>query len=200
MLLLLFSLIGSAHAQWTPVGAESAELTYQINSDGTEILSREVRGEYFRSRNGSEVRTKIPAGEPRARGQKYLRDARTGIAYLLDLEQRTATVIFKHSLPLLPRTDRDTADHQGHQIVGDLECLGLRMKLDGAYIPGVTWISIPHDLEEKQEVLLPETREVSTLYEIRFVEPDPSVFQIPNDFSIRTNLLRTPSSQPILAP
>jgi hypothetical protein len=199
VLLLSLSLTGPAHGQWTPVVAKSAELTYQISPDGTEILSREYRGEYFRSKDGSEVRTKTRAGESPERGQKYLRDARTGYAYLLNLEKKTATVMFKHPLPL-PRTDRDTEDHQGHQVIGEVECLGLRIKLNGAYVPGVTWISVPHDLEIKQEVLLPETREVRSLYDIRFVEPDSSVLQIPKDFTIQTNLVQTPSARQNLTP
>jgi hypothetical protein len=199
---LLFSLmlVARAHAQWTPVVAKSAELTYQISSDGTEVLIREFRGEYFRSKDGSEVTTKIQAGESPEKGRKYLRDARMGNSYAVDFEKRTATVIFKHPLPLLPRTDRDTENHQGHQVIGELKCLGLRIKLNGAYIPGVTWISVPHDLTVKQEVLLPETREVRSLYEIKLVEPDPSVFLIPKDFTIQTNLVRTPSAPQNLVP
>lgn len=194
LFLLSFTLmLARAHAQWTPVVAKSAELTYQINSDGTELLTREFRGEYFRSRDGSEVRTKLQVGESPEKGQKYLRDARTGYAYVINLEKRIATVIFIHPLPLLPRADRDTEDHQGRQLIGQLECLGLRVKLNGAYIPGVVWTSVPHDLAVKQEVLLPASREVRTLYDIRFIEPDPSVFRIPKDFTIQTNLIQTPS-------
>jgi len=191
---MLFSLMsaGNAHGQWMPVIAKSAELTYQTSPDGTEVLTQEFRGEYFRSKDGSEVRTKQQAGA--TQGMKYLRDARSGNDYVIDLEKRIATVIFKHSLPLLPRKDRNTEDHQGLRTINELECLGLRIKLNGTYIPGVVWTSIENDLPIKQEVLLPETREVRSLYEIRLVEPDPSVFLIPIDFSVRTELVRYPSA------
>jgi len=190
VLSMLFSLMlaRNAHGQWTPVVAKSAELTYQTSPDGTEVLTREFRGEYFRSRDGSEVRTKQQAGA--TEGMKYLRDARSGYDYVIDFGKRIATVTFKHPLPLLPRTDRKTEDHQGRRTINELECLGLRIKLNGTYVPGVVWTSVEHDLPIKQVVLLPETREVRTLYEIRLVEPDPSVFLIPKEFSVRTELVR----------
>ena len=190
LLMVSASVLGtaiSAQAQWIPVVAKQKELTYWIDENGSEVVIQERRGTYQRSSAGSVMKkwTPIVNGQEMVSGSATFIDASSGSSYLIHHGAQSARLMQQRPVPLLPR-ERNLApeDIVGEAVVNGVACVGLKVWVNGQPTDGVDWVSVPYDLHVKTEFTLPGgQRIVKELYDIRFIDPDPSVFAIPENYT-----------------
>lgn len=177
----------SAQAQWTPVIAKQKELLYRIDEKGSEIVINERRGTYHRSSAGSVMHTwtRVVDGQEAGPALSVLVDTGSGNHFVIDHGSRNIRLLQQRPVPILPR-ERNLSPEQtvGQSIVNGVDCVGLKVLVNGQPSGGVDWVSISHDLHVKTEFTLPNgKRIVKELYDIEFVEPDSSVFEIPEGYT-----------------
>lgn len=179
----------SAQAQWIPLVAKQKELTYRTNGSGAQVVIKERRGTYHRSSVGSVMNTwvLIVDGEENGPGEAFFLNAPSGASYAIYHGSQKARLIRQRSVPILPRERNLTPDDiLGEAVVNGVDCVGLKVLVNGEQ-RGVNWLSVPNDLHVKTEFTLPGgQRIVKELYDIQFVEPDSSVFAIPQNYTLIT--------------
>lgn len=180
----------SAKAQWMPVVAKQKELTYWTDENGSEVVIRERRGTYQRSSAGSVMKKWIPIvkGQEKGPGSAFFIDANSGNYYLIHHKARSARLMQQTNSTLLPmERNLGPGDIVAEKVVNGVACVGLRVRVNGQPTDGVSWVSIAYDLSVKKEFTLPGgQRIVKELYDIQFVEPDSSVFAIPQNYTLTT--------------
>jgi hypothetical protein len=177
-----------SEAQWVPIMAKKKVLSYVLQLDGTWTLAGEKREAYYRSSSGSTLERRYPIvnGKKEGEGEGLFTDQTTGKIYMLKHDGKKAVLLQTLPLPLLPRHESFTPDpswYVGKQTINGLECIGTKIK--GAN--GVSWYSRDLDLTVKTDFTGQSEggRVVSELYDIQVgVEPDPSLFAIPKDFTV----------------
>jgi hypothetical protein len=133
------------------------------------------------------------AGKLQDEGKKQFSDGRTGNFYVLHPKEKRSIVVGQNTLPLLPmkRDHLKPEDILGETVVNGVQCTGLRVQMNGTTVPGVSWTSIPYDLVVKTEYQFSGHRHVIELYDIQsHLEPDPSVFTVPEDYAVETRLVQ----------
>ena len=181
----------SVQAQWMPVIANQKEITYWTDENGSEVVLQERRGTYQRSSNGSVMKKWTPYivnGQETGSGSAVFIDASSGSSYLILHGAQTARLMQQSSVPLLPRhPNLAPEDTVGQSVVNGVACVGLKVWVNGQPTDGVDWVSVTYDLHVKSEVTLPSgQRIVNELYDIQFTEPDPSIFAIPENYTLTT--------------
>lgn len=187
-LVFLFGLPLDSQAQFTPVVAKLKAVSYQQLPDGSEIERDRREGDYFRSSSGSEMTNEFPVvdGEKQGPGRSFFVDSSTGKSYSLLHTEKRAMVEQKRELPLAPPSARPTRNQiVGKEIVSGLECVIVpRARRPGDTAFGKAWWSVANALLVKREFSLGNSRHVWELYDIRFIEPDPSKIGFPPDYAI----------------
>ena len=174
--------------QWLPVTAQFKELTYRTLPDGSEELLEEANGVLFRASSGSEMRTRISVEDGQPKGRAHFKDAATGNVYLINHDRKTARLMRKLPLPLLPSPYRVPPESEtlGRRVINGVECVGKPVFVNGQLAPGSSsWFSEDLQLVVKTDFTLPGgTRRIVEFFDFRQGEPSASVFAIPEDYTI----------------
>lgn len=185
-LIFVFGWATELLAQFVPVIAKQRSVHYLIHSDGSEIEDMREEGTYLRSSSGSVLDTMARVkGKNREKHTSILMDSSTRRTYVLNhrLKEATLKQIRTESFrPFVLRPDR--AVDEG--VIAGLDCLAMPVLPPGnAEGPvGKVWVAKEANLRVKTETNLGRGRQVRELYDIRFAEPEPSVFKIPADYKI----------------
>ncbi len=174
----------SAQAQWMPVVAKQKELTYRLEENGSRVIVSERRGAYKRSSSGSVMHTWRPIVDGQEVGsvKATFLDASTGERYAIDHGSQRARLIHQTPAPILPETV-NPEETVGEAVINGVACAGLKVLVNGKPTKGVNWVSVPYDLDVKREFPTLNGRWiVQELYDIQFVEPERSVFAIPQNY------------------
>ena len=177
-----------SQAQFTPVVAKLKAVSYQQLPDGSEIERDRREGSYFRSSLGSEMTNeyRIVDGEKKGPGRSFFVDSSTGKSYSLRHSDKKAMVEQKRPVPFAPPRAPPTRNQiVGKEVIGGLECVVVpKARRPGEKPSGKAWWSVANALMVKREFSLGNSRHVWELYDIRFIEPDPSQFGFPPDYEI----------------
>ena len=186
VLILVFGCATELRAQFVPVIAKQRSIDYLIQPDGTETEVMREEGTYLRSSSGSVLDTMGPVkGKNRGRHRSTLMDSSTRKTYDLNHDLKKATLMQVRPGPFRPFTLRpDLAVDEG--VIAGLDCLAMPVLSPGkAEEPaGKAWVARDANVMVKTETNLGRGRQVRELYDIRFAEPEPSVFRIPADYKI----------------
>ena len=190
VLLLGIALPPLAEAQWVPFTAEFREQIYRPLPDGTEELVAQSTGVLYRNSSGSEMRTVMGAAQQKKRS--LYKDAATGKVHQINHNLRESRVVRQLSLPLLPNPNFILSESNsgvvGTQVINGVECIGLRVKVNDQFVPGVHWISSSLRLIVKEDVTFPNgARRVVEFYNFQYTEPSPTRFEIPAGYSMQNS-------------
>ena len=185
-LVFAFGWATELRAQFVPVIAKQRSVHYLIQSDGTEMEIMREEGTYFRSSSGSVLNTmaRVKGNKP-GKGRATFMDSSTRRTYVLNHRLKEATLKQVRPGPFRPFLLRpDLAVDKG--VIAGLDCLAMPVISGGnSEEPvGKSWVAIDANLRVKTETNLGRGRQVRELYDIRFAEPEPSVFKIPADYKI----------------
>jgi len=172
-------------AQYKPVIAKQTTLTYKIHPDGSETVEGRTEGTYFRSSSGSEMSTSfdIKQGRRVGKGESTFIDSATGKAYSLYHDSKHARLRHVRSTPFHPPKTKPT-QVLGKAVVSGLNCLAIPTRRGKRQI-GKVWVSSdPYLLVKREYEIPPNRRQVWTLHDIQFAEPDSSKFSFPADYTI----------------
>ena len=185
-LILVFGWTTELLAQFVPVMAKQRRVHYLVQSDGTEMEVVREEGTYFRSSSGSVLDTmaRVTGTNPRTHGSTLM-DSSTRRTYALNHHLKEATLKQVRPEPFRPivlRPDRAI----GEGIIGGLDCLAMRVVSpdNPEESIGKVWWAKKAKLRVKTETNYGRERTVRELYDIRFAEPEPSVFKIPANYKI----------------
>lgn len=173
--------------QWLPLTAQFKELTYRTLPDGSEELLEESHGVLFRASSGSEMRARMGVEDGQPRGLAHFKDAATGNVFLINHDRKTARLMRQLPLPLLPSPNRVPPESEtlGRRIINGVECVGKPVLVNGRLSPGGSWFSEALHLTVKSDFTFPGgTRRIVEFFDFRQGEPSPSVFSIPEDYTI----------------
>ena len=199
--------------QFVPVIAKQRNIHYLIQPDDTDMEIVREEGSYFRSSSGSVLDTiEQVKGPHKGRQISTLMDSSTRSTYDLDHDLKVATLKQVRREPFRPaELTRSAAVDEG--VIEGLDCLV--MSIVSASNPeesvGKVWWAKDAVLLIKRDSTFGRERIVRELYDIRFTEPEPSVFQLPGNYKIEDsqwkeqNLLEayaagTPISQALADP
>ena len=196
-------------AQFVPVVAKQRNVHYRVESDGTETEIVREEGAYFRSSSGSVMDTLTQVkGPDKGKHRSTLMDSSTRNTYAVDHNLKEATLKQVRAEPFRPAVLRpDSAVDEG--VIEGLDCLAMPIlsPSNPEESVGEVWWAREAKVRVKMDhTFLGRERVVTELYDIRFTEPDASVFKLPANYSIddsqwkEENLLRayaagTPISQ-----
>ncbi len=185
-LIVVFGWATELLAQFVPVVAKQRSVHYRVESDGTETAIVRMEGAYFRSSTGSVLDTMEQVKGPyRGKHRSTLMDSSTRKTYVVNHNLKVATLRQVRPKPFRPIALRpDLAIDEG--VVGGLNCLAMRVvsPINPEESIGKVWWAKDSVLVIKRESTLGQERVVRELYDIRFAEPEPSVFKIPANFQI----------------
>ena len=185
-LIVVFGWAAELPAQFVPVIAKQRSIDFVMQPDGTEKAVTREEGTYFRSSSGSVLDTMARIqGKNRERQTSVLMDSSTRRTYVLNHRLKEATLKQIRTEPFRPLVLRpDRAVDEG--VVGGLDCLAMPVLSygnPGEHI-GKVWVAREANVRVKTETSSGRGRHVRELYDIRFAEPEPSVFKIPADYEI----------------
>ncbi len=173
-------------AQFVPVIAKQRSIHYLIQSDETEVEVIREEGSYFRSSTGSVLDTRLQIkGPDRRRHVSVLMDSSTRKTYDVDHNLKEAILKQVRPEPFRPIVLRpELAIDEG--VIGGLDCLAMTIGSPGnpERSSGKVWWAKDALLAVKRESTFSQDRVVWELYDIRFTEPEPSVFRLPADYKI----------------
>lgn len=174
-------------AQFVPVTAKLKSVSYQRQSDGSEIVVHQTEGSYFRNSSGSVMETQfhIEDGRILRQGTSHYKDASTGKIYTLEHDVNKAKVDQKVPVPFFPPSAGPPIT-VGEAVVGGLQCVATPIVLNGdvGNPIGKAWWSVDNTLLVKREYAIGDIRTVWELYEISFTEPVPSKFMVPEHCTV----------------
>jgi hypothetical protein len=159
-----------AQSPTSPVVAEQRQLVYQIQPDGSKIVTQQQIGAFYRSSSGATMNSM---------GQHSTFIDEQGNAY--EISHRTKTVEFvQHNPPM----DFSRLKGKPHETVNGYDCAvsSSTTLVNGKPESSAYW-HIPTGLLIKFESTKGNMQTVRELYDIKFVEPDPSLVRIPNGYS-----------------
>lgn len=186
VLTLVFGTVVSVKAQWMPVVAKQKELAYRLDDNGSKVITAERRGDYYRSSNGSIMNTwtTIVDGKRVGPTRTAFLNAGTGKHYSINHGAQKVRLLHQMPTPILPQQINVEAT-VGEAVINGVECVGLKVLVNGKPTKGVTWVSVPYDLDVKLEFPMPNGQwVVKELYDIKFTEPPPSKMRFPSDYKI----------------
>lgn len=185
-LIFVFGWTTELLAQFVPVIAKQRSIDFVMQPDGTEEAVMREEGTYFRSSSGSVLDTMARAkGKHRERHTSVLMDSSTRRTYVLNHRLKEATLKQIRTEPFRPFVLRpDLAVDEG--VIGGLDCLAMPVLSPGnpEESAGKVWVAKEANVRVKTETSFGRGRHVRELYDIRFAEPEPSVFKIPEDYKI----------------
>ena len=173
-------------AQYKPVIAKQTTLTYKIHPDGSETVEGRTEGTYFRSSSGSEMSTSfdIKQGRKVGKGESTFIDSTTGKAYSLYHDSKHARIRHVRSTPFHPPKTKPT-QVLGKAVVSGLNCIVIPILMGKEKRQtGNVWVLTDPYLLVKREHKISNHRQVWTLHDIQFAEPDSSKFSFPADYTI----------------
>ena len=189
-------------AQFVPVIAKQRSVHYAVQSDGTEMEVKREEGTYFRSSSGSVLDTMARVeGKNQGRRSSTLMDSSTRRTYVLNHNLKEAILKQVRTEPFRPLELRpDRAVDEG--VIAGLDCLAMPVLSFGNREEsiGKVWWAKKAKLRVKTETNFGRGRQVRELYDIRFAEPEPSVFKIPADFKIDDTTWKEERSLEVYAP
>ena len=173
-------------AQFVPVIAKQRSIHYLIQSDETEVEVMREEGTYFRSSSGSVMDTRLQIYRPNQRRHvSVLMDSSTRKTYDVNHDLKEAILKQVRPEPFRPIVLRpELAIDEG--VIGGLDCLAMTIGSPGnpEQSSGKVWWAKDAVLAVKRESTFSQDRIVWELYDIRFTEPEPSVFRLPADYKI----------------
>ena len=173
-------------AQFVPVIAKQRSIHYLIQSDETEVEVMREEGSYFRSSTGSVLDTRLQIqGPDRRRHVSVLMDSSTRKTYSVDHNLKEAILKQVRPEPFRPMVLRpELAIDEG--VIGGLDCLAMTIGSPGnpEQSSGKVWWAKDAGLAVNRESTFSQDRVVWELCDIRFTEPEPSVFRLPADYRI----------------
>ena len=177
-------------AQFVPVVAKQRSISYVMQPDGTEIEAMREEGTYFRSSSGSVLDTMLEVkGERKGNHIAILMDSSNRKTYDVNhsLKEATLRQVIRQvrTEPFRPFGLRpDRAVDKG--VIGGLDCLAMPVLShdNPEQSIGKVWWAKKANLRVKTETNIGRGRQVRQLYDIRFAEPEPSVFRIPANYKI----------------
>lgn len=185
-LIFVFGLPTELVAQFVPVIAKQRSVHYLVQADGTEMEVKREEGTYFRSSSGSVLDTMARVeGKNQGRRSSTLMDSTTRRTYVLNHRLKEATLKQVRTEPFRPFVLRpERAIDKG--VIAGLDCLAMPVLSPGdpEESIGKVWVAREANLRVKTEINFGRGRQVRELYDIRFAEPEPSVFKIPADYKI----------------
>ena len=185
-LIFVFGWTTELLAQFVPVIAKQRGVHFFIQTDGTEVEVVREEGTYFRSSSGSVLDTMARVtGENQEERRSTLMDSSTRRTYALNHRLKEATLKQVRPEPFRPVVFRpDTAVDEG--VVAGLDCLAVPVlsPRNPEESIGKVWWAKKAKLRVKTETTFGRGRQVRELYDIRFAEPEPSVFKIPANYKI----------------
>jgi len=185
-LLLVFGSATELLAQFVPVIAKQRSIHYILQSDENEIEAVREEGTYFRSSSGSVLDTMLEIkGESKGKHIAILMDSSTRKTYDVNHNLKEATLTQVRPEPFRPVVLRpEMAVDKG--VIGGLDCLAMpALSHDNPEESiGKVWWAKKANLRVKTEANFGRGRQVRELYDIRFAEPEPSVFKIPASYKI----------------
>ena len=185
-LIFVFGWTTELLAQFVPVIAKQRSVQYLAQSDGTEVEVEREEGTYFRSSSGSVLDTMARVtGENQGGRRSTLMDSSTRRTYALNHCLKEATLKQVRPEPFRPVVFRpDRAVDEG--VVAGLDCLAVPVlsPRNPEESIGKVWWAKKAKLRVKTETTFGRGRQVRELYDIRFAEPEPSVFKIPANYKI----------------
>lgn len=187
-LIFMFGQTPALLAQFTPIIAKQRSVSYQKQSDGSEIVVQQTEGTYFRSSSGSVMENMFDMkdGQKQGEGKTSYFDSSTSRIYSLrhDIKRAILKDVWPESLR---RPVPSTPDFIGEAVVNGLSCVATPVFLwvnNQATPVGKNWWSLDVDLLVKTETTMGGIRKVRELYEIKFTEPSSSKFKIPSEYMI----------------
>ena len=185
-LVFLFGAVAELPAQFVPVIAKQRSIDFVVQPDGTEKAVVREEGTYLRSSSGSVLDTMARVkGKNRETYTSVLMDSSTRRTYLLNHRLKVATLKQIRTEPFRPFVLRpDRAVDEG--VIAGLDCLAMPVLSYGnpEESIGKVWVAKEANVRVKTETNFGQGRRVRELYDIRFAEPEPSVFDIPADYKI----------------
>ncbi len=185
-LIFVFGWATDLLAQFVPVMAKQRSVHFRVQSDGTEVEVVREEGTYFRSSSGSVLDTMARVtGKKQGGRRSTLMDSSTRRTYVLNHRLKEAVLKQVRPEPFRPLVLRpDRAVDEG--VVAGLDCLAMPVLSPGnpEESVGKVWVARDANLRVKTETNFGRGRQVRELYDIRFAEPEPSVFKIPENYKI----------------
>ena len=173
-------------AQFVPVIAKQRSIHYLIQPDDTAREIAREEGTYFRSSSGSVLDTMEQVKGPyRGRHSSTLMDSSTRSTYDLNHHLNVATLKQVRPGPFRPvALSSDSAVDEG--VIEGLDCLAMRIvsPSNPEESVGKVWWAKDAVVVIKRDSTFGRERVVRELYDIRFAEPEPSVFQLPEEYKI----------------
>ena len=185
-LVFLFGGVAELPDQFVPVIAKQRSIDFTMQPDGTEKAVVREEGTYLRSSSGSVLDTMARVkGKNREKHTSVLMDSSTRRTYVLNHRLKVATLKQIRTEPFRPFVLRpDRAVDEG--VIAGLDCLAMPVLSYGnpEESIGKVWVAKEANVRVKTETSFGQGRRVRELYDIRFAEPEPSVFDIPADYKI----------------
>ena len=185
-LVFVFAWASELLAQFVPLTAKQRSVHYLIQPDGTETEIGREEGTYFRSSSGSVLDTMLQVkGSDRGRHVSVYMDSSSRKTYDVNHNLKEATLKQVRPEPFRPIVPRpDLAIDEG--MIGGLDCLAMPIGAPGkpGESRGKVWWAKEAVLIVKRESAFSQDRVVRELYDIRFAEPEPSVFKLPANYKI----------------
>jgi hypothetical protein len=174
-------------AQVTPVVAKRRVVEDVLDSEGRVVSHSEMLGRYLRNSEGSTVTQILSSGGGKtAIHSGQLEDYRRHKIYSLNYEKHEAVELV--GLPDGPHPEylANAGSALGEETVNGFPCLihSVYVKIDGRKKQiGKTYDSAGYGLRIKEDAVIeppggPRTHLVEELYDVSFVEPDPTEFAL----------------------
>ncbi len=170
LLLLCFQGAVRGESPATPISAKQRQLVYQIQPDGSKVLKRQEVGMFYRSSSGAVMNTM---------GQFSAFIDAQGDAYEINHLIKKAWFVERQELPHL----RKLQGIKSYEKVNGFDCAIRTIQVNGKPGGQSCW-SEPYAVMIKSDWTSSDTQTVREIYEVTFAEPDPSLFRIPEGYSI----------------
>lgn len=177
-------------AQVTPIVAKIRIKTYETQSDGTEVVTGNRSGYFYRSSAGDSMKTDFAVdsnGNKRESGKSHYVKVANGQKRIYLLNHNSRNGGLRQQLAYTPWRPVDT-DHPnviGRATIAGLRCIAFPIEDSSGNIVGKTWWALDvDDLLVKTEHIRGNKRRVNELYDIQFTEPEPSKFGFASDYVI----------------
>lgn len=179
---------------WIPLAAKQTEKVYQV-SGGEKALISEKTGNYFRNRAGSIYQRSLTVvGQPQSTA--HLQDVLSGKVYEINYDSKTVKVLAEGVIaPRRPHTADEFRQHQalnrwlGKKILSGVECEIYKIRpSDDGKTEGEMWVAPALNFLPVQHKILDHEGNVEILVILQEihagVDPDPSLFKVPDGFTV----------------
>lgn len=175
---------------WVPFVGVQRQTLYKLSAAGKQLVS-ESEGAFMRNSNGSIYSRNTPVFglPPGAQFPAHLQDARTGVTYILNYAQKSATPMFAGAgssplhAPSKPPVPAD-ATPLGQKTIAGVKCIGYRLTnspgltVEIWFAPSLNYLAMAvHNTFPSENV----ERDADMISIDPGKQPDPQYFRLPGD-------------------